>query len=306
SAVHCVQFSVDGQYLAVSCDGEIRISDAKTGTIVCVLAHQTDEKLGVLPFRAMCFTLDGNYLAAGSDDKNIWIWDIAERAIQTSLVGHSKEITSLTTSPDGKLLISGSNDGTVRIWEIQTWNCSVLDIIEPRKMNIGVKSVAVSSDCLWVAAGSMDGVIRIWDIRNKALVERLRGHWEPVSTVNFRGDSPQLISGSWDNALKCWDIGPMVAAPVLIGEEDGVGERGSRCCLSFAEHKDEVLSAVVSPSGDWVASCSTDGAVKIWNPSTAETWLETEGHNGPFTFVALNSVGLLVASGANSHTCICK
>ncbi len=55
---------------------------------------------------------DGRWLASGSHDHTIRIWDAALGACTQTLEGHSDSITSIAVSPDGRWLASGSYDRT--------------------------------------------------------------------------------------------------------------------------------------------------------------------------------------------------
>src|SRR5688572_5308278 len=69
---------------------------------------------------AIAMSPDSNFLATGSKDKSIKIWEIGTGREVRSLLGHEMTVTSLDFSADAKMLISGSNDKTIRIWEVAT------------------------------------------------------------------------------------------------------------------------------------------------------------------------------------------
>ncbi len=51
---------------------------------------------------SVAFSLDGKYLAFGSQDKTVKLWSIESQKELTTLRGHSESITSVAFSPDGK------------------------------------------------------------------------------------------------------------------------------------------------------------------------------------------------------------
>ncbi|PJF35147.1 MAG: protein kinase, partial [Candidatus Thermofonsia Clade 1 bacterium] len=59
---------------------------------------------------------DGRYLASGSDDRTVRIWDAASGQLLQTLKGHTYLVWSVSWSPDGRYLASGSADGTIRLW----------------------------------------------------------------------------------------------------------------------------------------------------------------------------------------------
>ncbi|MEE1204196.1 MAG: TIR domain-containing protein, partial [Bacteroidales bacterium] len=58
---------------------------------------------------------DGKYLASGSEDVLVIIWDANSGERHKTLKGHSHFVWSVSWSPDGKYLASGSGDGIVII-----------------------------------------------------------------------------------------------------------------------------------------------------------------------------------------------
>jgi WD40 repeat protein len=66
--------------------------------------------------------------------------------------------------------------------------------------------VAISPDDRWVAAGLIDGNIWLWELSTGQRVAKLIGHTERVSAIWFSGDGARLLSGSWDETIRLWDL----------------------------------------------------------------------------------------------------
>jgi WD40 repeat protein len=77
-------------------------------------AHRADV------FNSVAFSPDGRWLASGSADYTVKLWDAFSGELVRSLEGHQSSVLSVAFSPDGRWLASGSNDNTVKLWEVET------------------------------------------------------------------------------------------------------------------------------------------------------------------------------------------
>ncbi|WP_009631057.1 WD40 repeat domain-containing protein [Synechocystis sp. PCC 7509] len=58
---------------------------------------------------------NGKYIASGSRDRTVRLWDIQRLAVGQPFLGHGSTVTAVTFSPDGQYIVSGSRDRTVRL-----------------------------------------------------------------------------------------------------------------------------------------------------------------------------------------------
>ena len=64
---------------------------------------------------------NGDYVAAGSLDKSVRVWDILTGNVVCRLDGpdgHKDSVYSVAFSPDGECLVSGSLDKTIKMWQL--------------------------------------------------------------------------------------------------------------------------------------------------------------------------------------------
>lgn len=73
---------------------------------------------------SITFSPDGVFLASGSSDKTIKLWDIQTGGIIRTFLGHKQQVSSISVSPDSTMIASGSGDKIFCLWESQTGDCS--------------------------------------------------------------------------------------------------------------------------------------------------------------------------------------
>ena len=61
---------------------------------------------------------NGQFVAAGSLDTVVRIWDVTTAQLVERLRGHSDSVYSVAFTPDGKGLVSGSLDKTLKYWDV--------------------------------------------------------------------------------------------------------------------------------------------------------------------------------------------
>jgi len=189
---------------------------------------------------SVSFSPDGKFLASGSEDKTVKVWEVGSWREVATLRGHQDWVSSVSFSPDGKFLASGSGDKTVKVWEVGSWR-------EVATLRHGgyVKSVTFSPDGKFLASGSGDKTVKVWEVGSWREVATLR-HVSWVSSVSFSPDGKFLASGSEDKTVKVWEVGSWREVATLRG------------------HEGSVYSVSFSPDGKFLASGSDDKTVKVW------------------------------------------
>jgi len=152
---------------------------------------------------ALAVSRDGKFLATGSSDKTIRLWDLTPGTARLARVfqGHSEEVTTLAFSPDSKSLASGSNDQSIRLWKVSLAD----DHINYDEHKGYVWTAAFSPDGKMIADAGVDRVIYVRDAGGKVL-HKLEGHTAPVTALAFSGDNSKLASVGGDTVVRVWDV----------------------------------------------------------------------------------------------------
>jgi serine/threonine protein kinase/WD40 repeat protein len=70
----------------------------------------------------------------------------------------------------------------------------------------GTLWVAVSPDGRFLAAACMDRRAYVWDLKSRECIRELIGHQAEVAWVSFVPGTTGLVTWSWDNTLRFWDL----------------------------------------------------------------------------------------------------
>ncbi|MDY7050261.1 MAG: serine/threonine-protein kinase [Microcystis panniformis WG22] len=229
---------------------------------------------------SLAYSPDGRYIASGSMDNTIKIWEVATGKELRILTGHSDWVNSVAYSPDGRYLASGNADATIKIWEMATGK----ELRTLTGHSYTVHSLAYSPDGRYIASGSMDNTIKIWEVATGKELRILTGHSDWVSSVAYSPDGRYLASGSIDNTIKIWEV--------ATGKE----------LRTLTVHSSGVLSVVYSPDGRYLASGSLDKTIKIWEVATGKELRTLTGHSNWVISVAYSPDGRYLASGSKDKT----
>jgi len=125
-----------------------------------MIGPKTMTTLQVGNAHSIAFGPGGNVLAVGGDDKQVQLWDLADKKATTKLSGLDSPASKLAFSADGKTLAALAGDGTsIRIYDLtrNTTRCQ----INHNRGEVG--SLALSPDGKMLATTAKDGkVLFLW------------------------------------------------------------------------------------------------------------------------------------------------
>mmetsp|Transcript_10499 Transcript_10499/g.17768 ORF Transcript_10499/g.17768 Transcript_10499/m.17768 type:complete len:1170 (-) Transcript_10499:144-3653(-) len=308
-----------GLVASASDDKTIKVWEVETGELIASLEEASHVK-------AVRWSTDGYYLATGTVDAVIKIWNAETFQEERVLEGHQFGICALEFAPNGMYLASASLDSTVKVWryEAGTERCSLLghvshvysvawspdslklvsagedsslrvwDVEEATsliclQLSSRVKACAWSPDGQHIAAGMTEGDVILYDTRRNSYrsVRIFNGHPQAaVEGLAFAPDSKTLVSAGWDWALRIWN---------LTSEKD-------EAAISMEGHTGAVQDTCFSPNGDLVVSASTDDTLKVWSIAEGTVKRRLVGHQGPVMACAYSPNGKFICSASKDET----
>ena len=108
-----IAFSYDNKLLAIAVNSKIELVAIASGQTLAVweLEH-------LYRVNCLAFTPDSKFLAAGSSDSTVRLFQVPSGKVVKVWEGHSGAVSSLAIASNGEFLASGSLDGTVRLWQL--------------------------------------------------------------------------------------------------------------------------------------------------------------------------------------------
>ncbi|HEX6188258.1 MAG TPA: caspase family protein [Pyrinomonadaceae bacterium] len=282
-------------------ENQIRSTPADSKPEIVLQAGHTGQ------VNAIIFSADGRWLATGSADSTIKIWDAQSGAELRTLAGHTGGIFDVRISPDARWLVSEGWDRRLKIWDIATgqelksfqtaWQVRpaisadfrLVAIVDDQGLKISelltgkelaappfsksAKSVAFSPTGDRIAISTNERKIVIVGTSSGRVVSELPmpGAW--ASSVAFSADGKRLASG---NVISQYRGGGMNEEKIPLGHLDGYVTlwdlESGQTLWAKQGHKDDVDRLTFSPDGRWLMSRerAPNGKTHAWAVASGE------------------------------------
>jgi WD40 repeat protein len=297
---------------------------------VAILGEHRGRQAGAVT--CTLFSRSGKWLASGSNNGYIRIWDPRTMRLKHTL-GHSGGAYCLAVSKDSGLLAVGGGDGQVRLWNMSADPPKDKGLLKVSSTPLLGLSLAPNGKTF--VAGGSDSRVYLWDLTSDPPKELNggSGHSGVIRSVLYSPSGKLIASAGDDKFIRLWTVN----AQHRMTEKAKVETPAAVQCLAFHPTDDKVFvsggadgtirlwqagekltqkaelktkhgavhAIAISASGKTLAAAFSGGTVRTWAFGTKLAQAEKailEGHKAAATAVAFAPDGTLIATGSADWT----
>ncbi|KAF0749194.1 hypothetical protein AaE_007109, partial [Aphanomyces astaci] len=172
-------------------------SSSLTTTLSAAAATKAHDK----DVNALAVAPNDRFIASGSQDKLIKIWNASTLAVVGVCRGHKRGIWALEFSPVDQCLASASSDKTVKLWNVKDFSC--VKTFEGHTASVlNVQFVCAG---MQLASAGADGLVKLWTIKTSECEATLDHHVDKIWALAVAKDSSEMISGGADSTIHFWE-----------------------------------------------------------------------------------------------------
>ncbi|XP_027889937.1 protein HIRA [Xiphophorus couchianus] len=154
---------------------------------------------------------------------------------------------------------------------------------------------------------NMAPVLREEDEKNENIPKMLcqmDNHLACVNCVRWSNNGLCLASGGDDKLVMVWKRAALIGPSTVFGSSSKLANVEQwRCVTILRNHTGDVMDVAWSPHDVWLASCSVDNTIVIWNARKFPEMVTClRGHTGLVKGLTWDPVGKYIASQADDHS----
>ncbi|XP_061197226.1 cell division cycle protein 20 homolog [Saccostrea echinata] len=271
--------------LAVCLGGSVYLWNAATGEIDQLLQMESsDQYVG-----AVSWIKEGNYLAVGTSNGEVQLWDVAAKKRLRNMAGHANRVGAL--SWNSYILSSGSRSGAIHHHDVRVADHHVGTLLGHTQELCGLKW---SPDGKFLASGGNDNLLNIWGaqqgspLTDTSPMFTFSQHQAAVKALAWCPWQPHLLAsggGTADRHIRFWNCSTGTCV-------DSVDTKSQVCALLWSKNYKELIS-----SHGFALNQLT-----IWKYPTMTKVSELSGHTARVLHMAMSPDGQTVVSAGADET----
>ncbi|XP_060762525.1 cell division cycle protein 20 homolog [Neoarius graeffei] len=268
--------------LAVALSEYVYLWDAALGQIV--LLKKMEEENGYVS--SVSWSKDGNFLAIGTSDCKVELWDVQSQKRLRSMEGHRARVSCMNWNDH--ILSSGSRSGLIHQHDVRVADHHLCTL---RGHTQEVCGLTWSPDGRYLASGGNDNLVNIWpgvQGGTQTAVHSFSEHQGAVKALAWCPWQSSILAsggGTSDRHIRIWNV-------------------NSGSCVTSWDTQSQVSSLVFAPNYKELVSGHgfAHDKIFIWKyPSLAKV-AELEGHEGRILNMALSPDCSILASISSDET----
>ncbi|KAI9671847.1 MAG: superkiller [Alyxoria varia] len=220
---------------------------------------------------AIALSAEGRYLAGTTVDGRVSVWDLDPPGEQQNTTDTQNTTTTTTRRKE-----QAREDASKRNQKAKTKAPKIREY-ESKTGSIGL-SVDISPDSLSVASAHATGSLYIYSTSTGRLAHTLPSLQAPVRSCRFSPSGTLLAAAGDSRVIGLYDVKSGEQVAILGGGGGGGGGYGG---AGGSGHNSWIMCLDWSPrTGEWLASGSWDGKVKVWSVERRVCVATVDGSGG--------------------------
>uniref|UniRef100_A0A1B6M5E7 Fizzy-related protein homolog n=1 Tax=Graphocephala atropunctata TaxID=36148 RepID=A0A1B6M5E7_9HEMI len=227
----------------------------------------------------------GNYLAVGTHNGYVQVWDVSLSKQINVLNGHSARVGALAWN--GDMLSSGSRDRMILQRDVRVPAQSSGDrrLVGHRQEICGLKW---SPDNQYLASGGNDNRLYVWNMHTLTPMQTYTEHLAAVKAIAWSPHHHGLLAsggGTADRCIRFWNT--------LTGQPMQCIDTGSQVCnLAWSKHSSELVST----------HGYSQNQILVWKYPALTQVAKLTGHSYRVLYLAVSPDGEAIVTGAGDET----